>query len=274
MISSGVFLSGGCDFKKKLDDVDRDFGGPENVSASKPSTVKQLKRDNTDTDDKSLEKICSENPELVELTLGGTKITDAGLVHLTQLTKLKTIRLSKTAVSDAGMAALAKCERLENIDLSQTEIGDYGVWELRALPRLKNLNLYLTFVSDSGLDAFGERDHRSAKKIVRLNLDKCPVTDRGIPKLASLVNLEWIHLGGTGITDACLDDLAQLKSLKELIVTKTEITEQGVAKLRAALPECTVRDNVSENTPEDEIAEAVRYRKELREKMEKIHVEP
>lgn len=236
--------------------------------------VKQLKLDNTETTDADVKRICEENPDLVELTLGGTKVTDDSLVHLTQLKKLKKLRLSRTAVSDAGMNALAKCESLEDIDLSQTKIGDFGLWELRALPRLKRLNLYLTFVSDTGLDSFGERDNRSAKKIVWLNLDKCPITDKGIPKLASLTNLEWTHLGGTGITDVGLEELTKFKQLKDVSVTKTETTLQGVEKLRAALPNCTVRDNISEKTPEADIAEAVQYRKELREKMEKVHAAP
>lgn len=230
---------------------------------TKNISIKQLKLDETDTDDTELEKICEKNPELVELTLSNTKITDAGLDNLTKLKKLKKLRLSRTVITDKGMWALAKCERIEDLDLSQTEIGDFGVRELTALPRLKHLNLYLTKVTDSGLDAFKKGDHRSAAKITWLNLDKCPITDDGIPKLSSLVNLEWLHLGGTALTDAGLEELAKLKSLKEVIITKTETTPEGVERLRAALPDCMVRDNVSENTPQADIEEAAEYREKL-----------
>jgi len=228
-----------------------------------PAPVRALRLDNQETDDAELATICRDYPELVELTLGGTKVTDAGLVNLTQLKKLRKIRLSKTAITDSGMSDLAKCEYLEDVDVSQTKIGDFGVWELRALPRLKNLNLYLTLVTDQGLDSFRRGEHRSAAKIERLNLDKCPITDVGIPKLASLTNLAWLHLGGTAITDTGLTELAKLASLKEAIVTKTETTLAGVEKLRKDRPDMNVRDNVSENTPQADIDEAAAYRKQL-----------
>ena len=236
---------------------------PAEAAVPPPAPVRALRLDNTETDDVELAKICSENPELVELTLGNTKITDAGLVHLVQLKKLRKTRISKTAITDGGMTDLAKCETLEDVDLSQTKIGDFGVWELRALPRLKNLNLYLTLVTDTGLDSFRRGEHRSATKIERLNLDKCPITDAGLAKLAPLTSLAWIHLGGTAITDAGLAELAKFETLKEAVVTKTETTLEGIEKLRKDRPDMTVKDNVSENTPQADIDEAAEYRKQL-----------
>ena|GEM_PF-313257 len=234
-----------------------------NTTGAFPTPIRALRVDNTEVDDAELKNICYQNPELVELTLGGTQITDEGLVHLLQLKKLRKIRLARTAVTDAGMNILAKNEFLEDVDLSQTKIGDFGVWELRALPRLKNLNLYLTLVTDQGLDSFRRGDHRSAARIERLNLDKCPITDAGIPKLASLTSLSWLHLGGTALTDTGLAELAKLEPLQEVIVTKTETTVAGIERLRRARPEMNLRDNVSENTPQEEIEEAAEYRKQL-----------
>jgi len=236
---------------------------PMAITAEDRTAVRALRLDKTGTTDVDLETIAAEYPNLVELTLGETKVTDAGLIHLLPLKKLRKIRLSKTAITDSGMNALAKCEFLEDVDISQTKVGDFGIWELRALPRLKNLNLYLTRVTDTGLDSFRVGEHRSAAKIERLNLDKCPITDAGIPKLASLTSLAWTHLGGTAITDTGLAELAKLSSLKEAIVTKTETTLQGVEQLRKDRPDLNVRDNVSEKVPQAEIDEAVEYRKQL-----------
>jgi len=234
-----------------------------NVTGALPTAARALRLDNTETDDAELQKICYQNPELVELTLGNTKITDAGLVHLLQLKKLRKIRISKTTITDAGMNDLARCETLEDVDVSQTKIGDLGMGALRALPRLKNLNLYLTLVTDQGLDFFCSGDHRSAGMIERLNLDKCPITDAGLPHLASLSCLAWLHLGGTAVTDAGLAELAKFETLKEAIVTKTETTLAGVEKLRQDRPDMNLRDNVSEKTPQADIDEAAAYRKQL-----------
>ena len=47
-----------------------------------------------------------------------------------------------------------------------------------------------------------------------------------------------LHLGSTGITDAGLKDLAQLKELKQLILTFCEgVTDSGIEQLQQALPE-------------------------------------
>ena len=257
-----AILFAGCHSERKPDaivsppDADNKIEKVEVVEEPlEISMDRVLKLDNTETGDAELEKICRIYPELAELTLGGTKVTDAGLVHLAQLTKLKIIRLSKTAITDAGMNALAKCKQLEKIDISQTKISSPGVKELAVLPRLKSLNLYLTFVTNSGLDSL-------PATIEWLNLDKCPITDEGLSKLASLSKLAWMHLGGTAITDAGLAELAKLQSLKEVTVTKTETTLEGVEKLRQDRPDMTVRDNVSEKTPQEDIEEAAEYRKQ------------
>jgi hypothetical protein len=226
-----------------------------------PDRVKKF--DDQQISDEDMEKICRDYPELVELALQGTQVTDAGLVHLQLLPKLRKIRLAKTAITDAGMKNLAKCETLVDIDVSQTKIGDSSVGELRALPRLRNLNLYLTHVTDLGLYFIGGQDFLSAAKIERLNLDKCPITDDGLPKLASLTKIKWIHLGGTAITDAGLAELAKFETLTEAIVTKTETTLEGIEKLREARPDMNVRDNVSDNVPQEAIDEAAELRKQL-----------
>jgi len=44
----------------------------------------------------------------VVLELRGTEITDAGLVHLTGLTKLQWLHLRNTRVTDAGVNELKK----------------------------------------------------------------------------------------------------------------------------------------------------------------------
>ena len=235
---------------------------PLNVAEELPAPLRALRLDNTEVDDAELERIIRQNPELVELTLGGTQVTDEGLIHLTQLPRLRVLRLSRTAITDAGMSVLAKCETLESIDVSQTQVGDQGVWELRALPRLRILNLFQTRVTDRGLASFQDAEHRSAARIERLNLDRCLITDDGIAKLASLPNLSWLHLGVTAITDTALAELAKFESLTEVIVTRTETTLEGVEQLRRARPNMNVRDNVSENVSPEAIEEATEFRRQ------------
>ena len=234
----------------------------ETTEVATPAPVRALRLDNTEVDDAELERICREHPELVELTLGGTQITDAGLIHLLQLPRLRIIRLARTAVTDGGMNTLAKNEFLERVDLSSTQIGDFGLWELRALPRLRDLNLYRTPVTDQGLASFRRGDHRSAARIERLNIGRTAITDEGISKLASLTNLKWLFLAVTDITDAGLVELAKLAPLEEVNITRTETTLEGVERLRRERPDMNVRDNISEEITQEAIDEAVEFRRQ------------
>jgi len=77
-------------------------------------------------------------------------------------------------------------------------------------------------------------------KLKRLNLDKCQVTDAGLVHLKGLSNLEFLHIGSTRVTDTGLAELEGLKNLKHLVITFcNDISDDGVAKLQAALPGLT-----------------------------------
>jgi len=43
------------------------------------------------------------------------------------------------------------------------------------------------------------------------------------------------------VTDAGLKELAGLKSLQELVLDGTQVTDTGVAELRETLPKCVIR---------------------------------
>jgi Leucine-rich repeat (LRR) protein len=75
------------------------------------------------------------------LDLGRTRVTDKGLAHLQGLTNLRTLGLSATRITDAGMAYLKKLTGLQLLDLSTTKVTDAGVKELqRALPKIQILH--------------------------------------------------------------------------------------------------------------------------------------
>jgi Leucine-rich repeat (LRR) protein len=214
-----------------------------------PATVRALRLDKTETNNADLEKIVDEYPNLVELTLSETQITDAGLASLTKLTKLRKIRISKTAVTDEAAQVLAKIPSLEDIDVSQNNFGDKGLKALQPLAKLKRLNLYTTKITDKGLAVL--KDFKSRKTLIWLNIDKCSLTDEVIPFLFPLENLEWLHLGRTRLTDAGLAGLTKIKTLKEVSVTNTNVTLEGVKKFHSVLPECKINENVEAEKVEE-----------------------
>ena len=94
--------------------------------------------------------------QLVSLHLGGTDVTDEGLVHLAGLTALKRLHLEKTRVSDAGLAHLASLESLSYLNLYQTGVTDAGIAHLEGLKNLKSLYLWQTKVTPEGAEKLSQ----------------------------------------------------------------------------------------------------------------------
>jgi hypothetical protein len=76
----------------------------------------------------------------LDVNLAGTKVTDAGLVHLKGMTGLQELYLNGTKVTDAGLVHLKGLTELQWLDLDNTEVTGAGVRMLRAaLPKCEIL---------------------------------------------------------------------------------------------------------------------------------------
>jgi hypothetical protein len=63
------------------------------------------------------------------------------------------------------------------------------------------------------------------------------------PEIGNLKKLEGLRLESNPITDADLEYLTALKSLGSLRITRTNVTKEGVAELKKALPNCVMRSD-------------------------------
>jgi hypothetical protein len=88
---------------------------------------------------------------VVEVSLNGTKVTDADLAHLKSLTKLEALDLSSTAITDAGLANLEGLADLDTLYLDGTRVTDAGLAHLRGLSKLQSLRVPRTGVTDAGV---------------------------------------------------------------------------------------------------------------------------
>lgn len=62
----------------------------------------------------------------------------------------------------------------------------------------------------------------------------------GLAELKHLRGLRTLRLEGLEVSDADLEQLATLKSLRLLYLSWTNVTETGIARIKRALPECRV----------------------------------
>ncbi len=150
---------------------------------------------------------------LIEVDFDGKPVTDADLDHLKPLEDLRILNLSGSRVTDAGLEKLTGFKRLKFLYLFQTEITDAGLKHLERLPRLEVLCL-----------------------------DQTLMTDAGVRSLEALPRLEKLHVHSrVPLTDASLESLSRHVRLFELKIGGPGFSEQGVARLREALPQCKVQ---------------------------------
>jgi hypothetical protein len=69
-----------------------------------------------------------------------------------------------------------------------------------------------------------------------VELGNAAITDAAVEQLAELSQLEWLDLHDTPITDASLPRLATLKRLKWICLSGTQVTRRGLDDLLQRLP--------------------------------------
>lgn len=111
-------------------------------------------------------------------------------------------------VDDAALAALAPIQQqIAVLVLARTRITDAGCKRIAAMPCLVQLDLRETKVGDSG-----------------------------IATLTGLTELRVLNLFATEVGDGAVASLGKLRKLEELQVWQSGITEDGISRLREALP--------------------------------------
>ncbi|MDB5391132.1 MAG: inlA 1 [Planctomycetaceae bacterium] len=176
---------------------------------------------------------------LVELSVASNNLTDAGLAHLKSLVNLEKLELGSEKITDVGMVHLSGLTKLKSLDLSSVPVTDEGLPHLKTLTNLETLGLADTKVTDVGMSHLSH-----FKNLKTLYLGRTGITSAGIDSLLALTQLEFLSLSGTKITATNLERLGTLKSLKTLFVGVAPPLDEGIiAKLKAALPKCSIFTN-------------------------------
>jgi len=81
---------------------------------------------------------------------GAHEITDAGLLHLRGLSKLKHLHLDCTNVGDPGLKHLERLASLRSLHLYGAKVTDAGVGHLAKLDTLRTLQVRRTQITAAG----------------------------------------------------------------------------------------------------------------------------
>jgi serine/threonine protein kinase len=167
---------------------------------------------------------------------GATGVTSEGLAKL-DLPYLGGLSARDTHITDAGVAQLVpRLIVLDFLSLALDPISDKAVDDLSSLKALNTLNLNRTRITDACLVKMVQFPRLSS---LQLSFDD--VSDDGVISLAAIKRMRILELQGTKVTDRSIDGcFLKLPNLKRLDIRNTAISEDGVKRLKQALPGCEI----------------------------------
>jgi len=211
--------------------------------------------------------VLSRMPRLEELEIGGNGFTGEGIEQLTHLGNLRSLSLMHVGpegLDNENLLQLARLSSLRELCLGLCpDVTLSGLNALNGLDHLENLTVYEANQDHGGLDLAGLRNlkrlsislrHQDVEgddtatshacddgdlaclsaltKLENLSLSGFRIGNDGLRHLASLADLQHLHLGGSEeLTDEGLRHLANMRRLDSLFIQSSRITENGLAYL-------------------------------------------
>ena len=202
-------------------------------------------------------------PTLKSIVLAGARVTDASVSEVVKATKLSEIQLVNTHITGEGLKLLARHPALKVIRLHGNKIGDAGLKSLAAASNLTKLELIDEAATPAGIDAFHaavtgcrvlqdgrlvhdgrtapttpvvDPDRRAADWAlalggkVWLNGAEQPLTASSVLPVVRFA-LTGVEVKGPKVTDETLAVLKDCRRLTRLRLTRTRVTNEGLAQL-------------------------------------------
>lgn len=161
-------------------------------------------------------------------------ITDAGVAHLLNLSRLEEVNLgSAKNLTDASTLTLAQLPSLKRLAISRG-ITDEGLHHLGQIDRLTHLD----FDHTKGLTRAGLVELRGLKSLEMLNLSGMELSDEDLALLLDFPRLKALEISSPSVSDGGLKSLCRMTQLRQLSVVFTNISAEGRKELYDKLPQC------------------------------------
>jgi len=197
--------------------------------------------------------------KLKRLNVHGAKFSDNTLEHISGITTLESLNIGTGMVTDVGLERLISLPNLKELTIGGNKLGDAGLQALRQMPGLTYLdlsgrqgtdaNVWAISMSEVGLDAVLTlkelRELRFGCTSIGVGIEGArfaevsaiSVTTGWLEKMKALPKLERLKLQGCDrVNDDSIPALAALRTLREVDLKGSAVTEKGIAALRAAKP--------------------------------------
>jgi Leucine-rich repeat (LRR) protein len=199
---------------------------------------------------------------LRSLDIAFTEVEDDGFEQLSSLTKLKNLAMGGNRLSGSALASLKLLPGLQRLDVGGMQRVDSGRWglalsednlrRLSELTELRALTLTGANLNDRRIDRPGNQlaqrtelpdisKLRSLRNLEFLDLSRTPVLPGALAALRDLPKLRELRLGlANKVDDTAIDTLVSLNQLRSLHLGGSNMTPEGIDRLRKARPDCEV----------------------------------
>ena len=91
------------------------------------------------------------------LDIGGSQITDEGMIHLSEFNNLERIHLENTAITDEGIKSLVSLKELAYLNLHGTNVSDKSLNPISQIESLKSVYIWNTNVTEEGISQLKDK---------------------------------------------------------------------------------------------------------------------
>jgi hypothetical protein len=164
--------------------------------------------------------------KLEAVYLRGAKVTDDGLKYLKPLDNLMCLQICDVDITDEGLKHLSELKKLQTLDLYNTRVNGSGLVHLNP-SRLKSLTLDGSIISDVGWKII-----HNLNQLEKLDIGYSGATDAKLEFLGGMHSLRWLDISGNQITDLCLNRISGLVKIENLFLGNTAISDAGLIYIR------------------------------------------
>jgi len=207
---------------------------------ARDSSASQAAKDTAPTTNTTGSPVQRDDPKAVELLDDLVKAQPLAIVAKDDSGCVRSASLALSRITDEDLELLKGLPKLKKLGVGGTRVTDKGLVHLRDMKQLEEVRLANDDVSDAGLEHVAGLGNLRVLDLFMLYGDGSKITDSGMRHLSKLTNLEELNLTHTYVSDVSIEILTNLKKLKDLRLSGTRFTKEGVAKLVRALPECEI----------------------------------
>ncbi len=102
-------------------------------------------------DQKDMELLNSLSPQVVDLNLSWTSVSDNDMLRISSLKEVRVLNLSHTAITSVGISELKELENLFRLNLVETKVTNEGLKNLNEMKALKELYIFNTNITKEGI---------------------------------------------------------------------------------------------------------------------------